>query len=411
MTSPILTQASIFLSGATAMTALLTTSCTGEENQMHPPTAVSSLTATPQGVSYERRCISDASCTEEQRVAAVSDYLSAVYGNNNSFQYDNVLTPVEGAHAKTYGPTVNLSQLPQLFHRAQGSALQSFISPAQPALCNNLSLWHLLKGSDASLGAATAIGGVHHCFSQFATIFNAAKVEQEIAANPQDWIFFVEISQEMEHAKKQGKDVRKDEVALIYQIADRLNIPKENPVVPYNSEPVMKALEAKGISRTEQATAWVVFHLLTDITSTLVQRKDFKQKPPAQLKKMAYDILKSYFAPGAVRHPVITGSLQVYGLNADSFYKACQNFIKPRPGESTGAALDRIQKKTTATMEQGTKLATQLTVQHIQAKLKQHGRKQALYQMGVMNAPVLKQIYKDLKAVPLVANAPTAPKK
>jgi len=251
-------------------TALFVTAC--QPNQRIEPKNPVSIAEMPEdkaaqsGTSYQRSCLISRKCSWPAYQAAVYDYVGAVYDLSGKVRYDEYLAPEEKAYVEQQmGLLEHSSGVTDFIGRARRKFFAT-IDPefeAHPASCDPQGYDEDVRflsytRQDPQLGLAVVLGGVHQCGEAYGTFYLREGYEFQVAAQPEDWVFFLESNEYGEMQRRLGGISVTDETAHFERIADVLKIPVSNPLKAVSSEEVASYLERHGISRMETARQTVI---------------------------------------------------------------------------------------------------------------------------------------------------------
>jgi len=232
-----------------------------EERQPRPtsPQPPPPLTHSPSlPVGYERRCIqSEAGCPSDQTLASRYDYVGTLYGEKGTVNYDGILNPPERAYVeRRFGEISKETNFSTYLRTARTQFLAGIRSDSiDGQFCNDPSLWEVKHFSASKHGEAVVLAGIHHCATRYGDLYASEATELRVAQAPEQWAFFIEKGSEATSVK--------DETAFFYHLAESLEIPASNPILPINHESVVAEIESRhGISRLDQASTVGIAQLL-----------------------------------------------------------------------------------------------------------------------------------------------------
>lgn len=338
---------------------------------------------------YRKSCMADPSCDPRERTAATQDYIASTYLEAGS--YDGVLNIYESSAVQARMLLAGPKDAIPFLHQAQEKYLQPFITPFQSPLCNNSSLWGLVHATDATLGEAYALGGVHHCYRQFAAWFTDTGLEQIIASDPGQWIFFIEATRQLEGEHRQGFETRQNEMAHFHRVAEGLGIPVENSLLPVDSEEVIAALEREGLSRPRQASTASMATVLNELvtSSPEVSRMSYEQR-----SVFVYRNLHAYFVSRALKLPErIEDEAKLYRADEQDFFAVCKRRLQKKPDQSYSDWFAPLKEELERDTLAATQASNRLSADRIKSIMNGSLRKKAFLQMGSGHLPLMSLAY------------------
>ncbi len=350
------------------------------------------------GQVYNRQCIADAKCGDQERIAAAYDYVGAVYGDSLESRYDHVLTPAERKYAEgKFGKITQASAIPLLLAGGQEEFFKKHSLPFPAAHCSRAD-WGAVAGFSEFFGTGLALGGSHNCGREFGRLFLKLGWEQEIASNPILWIFFIESSEVLQEQMKAGNALQ-EELALFHRIAERLGIPAENPITTIVSEPVLQGMEKKGVSREELAVVMVLKSYLTTFFSLPEIRADIQSMSEREQMEAVHLVLHAIFVAREEPYPTADAYLRTLGVEEEKFYAACKAFLTPGPNEDLSLFMLAKLQTINLRFRELADISNQLSITRVQDKIKSSGTKHAFFQMGGAHLPIVEKIYPGGKVV------------
>lgn len=141
-------------------------------------------------VSYQKSCVKNSrTCSPEEHIAAVYDYVGALYGEEGNVNFDGTLTDAEKSYVvEKFGELTNLNGKAYI-QMARFEFMIGKTDGSDFVACDKNVDSHSYS-SDA-LGFVRAVVGMHNCLSVYLRKF-PIEDELAIASSPDSWLFFIE---------------------------------------------------------------------------------------------------------------------------------------------------------------------------------------------------------------------------
>ena len=393
-----------------AAAALFLSGCSREEEHARPasphkekPVPKAATPPLAKSVSYAKSCLSGTECTAEQREAGVRDYALAVYASRPEAKFDGLFSVAEKNRSLAlWGAPRGDTGLEAYLTKAHNTYLQGHADPNSRIYCAQSSLYHFVRARDESGKTAAALLGPHQCGAQYAELFVKSGVELEIAARQEDWIFFIESSRQQQYWEQQGmKPV--EEYALFGRVAEELNIPVVNPLVPLDDPAVAGAMKEHGLSPLEYSVTLAVARINDGFPATPEQVRDLNALSPEEQIKTRLALLQTYFTVPDPRNINTNALAKIFGFPQRDFYVACKSFVTPGPGEDPVAFFQGLKKKLSERADQAIAVSNRLSAQRVREELGKSPKSKALFQMGADHQVILETVYDTAEEIPLKA--------
>lgn len=385
---------------AAAGAALILGACSRQEKTPSQTRRKTDQYSPPRDTHYQKKCIADTGCAPMSRIAAAYDYVGYMYGPPGKVKYDEVLTLKERQYAeKTFGKLNHPKQIPLYLQTNQVYSLGDYATGPDHPSCRQLDLWKVLHAVDPELGEAYVIGSVHHCYEFFAGMLAATGVELKIAAAPEDWLFLVESSVSDEMSEELGRDTTpQDEWAILVNIKGRFHIPWANALVPVDHESVILELEKAGHPRLEQAKIYVMGQVNNSLINEDPEfRRDLYREEYHERSRVLHRRLWEFFVSRTKYHPDIELTAKTFEVPLEDLYRACAKYLKVPKGTDTATHYENILQEVGEKFSRAIEASNRLSVDHVRALVKQHGKKKVLVQLGANHAPLFYDIYREVQ--------------
>jgi len=210
----------------------------------------------PEPRNYRRACLKDASCSWQEREAALLDYAGAVYGEPGngglcSKEGSFTLTPQEQSYVtEKFGRPEGADRIFPFLDRARNRFFKQLAFPMDPQ-CLREAPRSPLQLQHPQLGAALVVHGYHGCGKNYAEQLTKTGMELSIGAEPQEWAFFLESYGVLDQREKL------EENELFKRVAKTLDIPLRNalPVRALSKEALQEAAKSSKYSELDFAVA------------------------------------------------------------------------------------------------------------------------------------------------------------
>jgi len=333
--------------------------------------------------------MTDPSCSPRERTAATQDYIASTYLGTGVF--DGILNHNEASAvpARMLLPSAK-DAIPSL-HQAHETYLRPFITPHQSSLCQTASFWGLIHATDEQLGEAYALGGVHHCYRQFAAYFTDTGLEQIIASQPEQWLFFIEATRQLEGEERQGLETRQDEMAHFRRVAENLGIPIENSLIPVDSEEVIASLERSGHSRANQAAISAMSSVLNELvnSSPEISRMNYEER-----SAFVHTNLRAYFVERRFKlRERVEDEAKLYGASESDFFAVCEKLLRKSPEQTFNSWFTPLKELFESGATRAIEASNRLSADRIKSIMAGSPRKKAFLQMGAGHLPLMSLAY------------------
>lgn len=318
--------------------------------------------SSPTGVQYRTVCVKSERCPTHERVAAVYDYVGAVYGDQERIQYDGLLTATECSYVvSTFGPLSTTVEVSTYISTAQQKFLHAHRRDSVRRYCSESKHFHVGRVKHKQLGEAFFLGGLHHCGDQFGEMYTNG-IELDVAASPQAWVFLIEDFQDVGTANVDQDRKNADEEYLLFtHIAQVLRIPRYSSVVSQHSAPVLAELAKQGITDEEFAVAW---------TFNCVNEGRYLEHVSKSNEGFLIDVCARFYAGAFLFDP-------------HTFREAVRIFSQQPDHEQ------RLKK----IGEEAVDASNKLSATEVRAIVSQHKGKKYFFQFGVKHQPIVEEVF------------------
>ena len=265
-------------------------------------------------IPYDRSRINDSSYNVEERRAAIYDYVGEVYSENETAQgkikdFDGTLSYEERqATVAEFGELTDLKDTKGYLRNAAQKFLERHKAPeairGETEGCSDrLSQTEM---SHPDYGEAFILGGNHRCGIQFYEMFQG--YELDIAANPEDWTFFIESTW-----SKIALQDPNEEIALFTKMARALGIALYDPIVGAFSSEVVEEAKSREFGLTD-------LQIATEITWAIIMSYTDPEDTQDETQRIAFmKRVVEYYA-------------NMFGVSSRALEQSMETYVTPPPG-------------------------------------------------------------------------------
>jgi hypothetical protein len=354
--------------------------CTRRSDESERAKTQPEVASTPLNTSYSYPCIRDSPCGDNEKRAAIYDYVGSVYAPGDSVVYDRKLTPQE--------EPIVLSEIGALTSPLEEPSIQKYFGQAQDFYFSRRRHTKPEKETqscgralsfDESLnqGRVKFLGGDHGCARNYGESYFKKGIELAVASEPNAWIFFIETEDNPEGGA--------GEAAYFHRIAAKLDIPVYNPVEKktFGLENIRRAAQKNGYTE-EDYIGYVIFSLLVQDLDAKGAMRDYELSLDTVTRAQAAEYQRT---PEQLK---------------DIFFKYCRG---KRPGETVEQLWKRlfkdsrwyqenIFKKTQILINALKDSSNQSNVELIKSHLEKHpDRPNAFFQTGFQHQQLVQSVF------------------
>lgn len=396
----------ILVAGAAAAAALLTGCSQNQDSDSpHLQTQFSDLpkrVQIPKTKTYQRQCLTNPNCSDQEQFRAVKDYVGAVYGEADRVRFNEALTPAEDAYIlRTFGDVRDVRDVHPYLWLAKFQGLKGRLRQKPKEICGDAEAWKFRHAFGPDGRDAFLVGGIHYCMENFAFLFQYFGVEADMAKNPQDWVIFLEESElEAVNRKNATPDSAEgffNEAALFHRIAARLDIPVENPVIPLGHEKVILAMEAEGTPRLDYATTILMAHLNDILLGQILQHFGTLGTDPVALSEEMHAQLTKFCRTHPDMRRLTAQFGEVYGVDPEALRNSVLQYLQVEPKDLQ----NQILSEGSGIVQWAIAISNRLSTEHLKTTLEKHGRPNAFFQVGSDHSGILDEVYEGVEDLEL----------
>lgn len=303
----------------------------------------------------------------EAHQAAVYDYVAAVYGDGSAGYFDCDLSAQEREYVELHFGSLTAVSDTKVYLSNAKQVFFDFINTRkvhEDFRCDSLAQYFSsTQNQHPIFGSAYVFAGAHGCGERFSEMYS--EVELQIAAHPENWVFFVEGASATAILGEQY--ISSKETVLLEHIAQRLDIPLEDSVAQLFDPIVLEALQNDyGLAPTMTA-------VYTCAASSIERFKRDKPGTSEDYLKIIELQAKGFAKAFSMDPKVLTEETQ-------KFVGQGNEFVDPRIKRFIEAYKD---------------VSNRLSPEKIKRKLTEHGKSNALFQLGANHTDITNQVYKS----------------
>ena len=317
----------------------------------------------PKDARYNPSCTKFESCSEGESIAAVYDYVGAVYGDKGRVQRDGILTPEERSYVEsTFGRLEGKKGVQEYLSKARQIFFKKYAQKEMPYCEGDKS--SLVRYKHPRFREGVTLGAGHTCGDNYGEMYVKSGLELQIASNPKKVVFLVE-----GWTQAVGRS-RLQEHLLIARIALALKIPVYEGLVGQNSE---EAIQRVGLTRMEAAVATAMI-LYEDMVET------------AKKQNLTFD-------PVNMLAQKIQDTALFYGLDAMALVAEFNKLNAILPGEDMRSALIRVRGICQERFSKLLRATNELSPDHARGVLAKTKADLAVFILGLDHLSYVRKVY------------------
>lgn len=333
-----------------------------------------------EAVRYRFTCIDDDSCSEEEQIAAIYDYVHAVYGSFGNGSYNEVLEHDEHDQVVAqFGSIASVDRADEYIAHARTVYLTSLRSGVHGrAFCQHSGFFQTFSHSKQDM-SVVAIGGAHHCGDEYGNLL--APLERRIASQPGAWLFFIE--------NMNDQVLPPEEVVMLKKIASVLGNTPFDPIVAYYDERVVSDVvkqHPQKISPEHIAVAIVIGLFVDDHIAKHANELEGKDQPSLREAHRRY--IMEAVKDGRAKK-VITTVAGYFGtqITEAALQRRFESFIQPDSFSTNFIwAHDDLLPRVWRSINQ-------VSLGVAQSKIRELGAKRVFGMVGFEHLPMFEQVF------------------